>query len=227
MGTAIGSLANPVNTIAFAIFAAIEGLWKVLAYALAMIIAPPLGLLAGAVGIAAAPSLLIVDWLGDGGPVGLLAVLGDFVAGLTAFLAAVDANWDAIFDTVVPLADLILGYFNALPKQADDPSHGVAWWKSLLDALLPVIEQAAILLPMLTDTIVLIIFAGGPIMKRIAVILPPFLAFVDAATKALIALLNDFLDALKQAVQLPSDLLQDALWWATSGSLSPAFGCRP
>lgn len=211
IGTAVGSLLNPMTIIPFAVFAAVGGLWTVLAVALVALLGPATGLLVGTLGIAAAPSLLIDDWLGASGPVGLLAVSGDFVAVLVTFLDALTNQWDAILGSVVKLAGPILGYLNDAPPQPIDPTHDLNWWKAVLDVFVPVVRQVALLLPLLTDAFVLIMFTGGSVMKKIAEILPKFLAFSGAAFDLLQELFSNFIDALKKGIQSPGEILTEAL----------------
>lgn len=191
-GSFLGSFINPLVLLTVLFSGAFSSI-KRIAGLLAGVVLGPLGVaLLGAAG----PFLLIPllfsspKELVEGYPLAL--AVGALLPPLTEFFAALDANFEAIFGSLIDLAALF-----GIGDAPSPPGVGLETATKILEGIAPIADELAVLVPILLGGLAFLIVKIGPLLEPLSRVLPAFLRFVVSAIEALGAMFKDVVDGFK------------------------------
>ncbi|NJL29260.1 MAG: hypothetical protein HC897_15950, partial [Thermoanaerobaculia bacterium] len=190
-GGVAGTFLNPLVLLTVLVSGAFKSIWRILTLVGGLLLGP-----LGAALISLAGPLLLAPLLFsspkelvEGYPLAL--AVGALLPPLAAFFGALDANFEAIFGSLLDLAALL-----GIGDAPSPPGVGLETATKILEGIAPIADQLAVFVPLLFGGLALLIVRVGPLLEPISIVLPAFLRFVVSAVEALGAMFTDIVDGL-------------------------------
>ena len=191
-GNLAGAFINPLVLLTVLVSGALGSITRILV-SLGGVLLGPLGAVLFSV---AGPFLLAPllfsspKELVEGYPLAL--AIGALFPPLTEFFDALNANFVAIFGSLIDLAALFgIG-------DAPSPPGDMATATTILEGILPLSDKLAVFVPLLLQGLAFLIVRVGPLLEPLSIVLPAFLLFVFSAIEALKALFADIVDGFER-----------------------------